>query len=180
MHDYSISLYQHRLVGFFVLLLQNESVIHIVLQHAFFFFFFHFPMIMIIFPSQQEFLKSVRYFHVCICQNLLTNSYIGTIAMPFAFHSAVVFCSLPKKWVINTFVQISYTLVKAIVQGIFVRGIVRYRVCSIHFDTRLGNSIQLKLTLCYTRKPGQELSMVQKSITCFIFSYLFFIKLKVD
>ena len=98
MHDYSISLYQYRLVGFFVLLLQNGSVIHIVLQHAFFFsFFFHFPMIMIIFPSQQEFLRSVRYFHVCICQNLLTNSYIGTIEMTFAFHSAVVFCSLPKK-----------------------------------------------------------------------------------
>lgn len=130
MHDYSISLYQHRLVGFFVLLLQNESVIHIVLQQSFL-FFFHLPMIMIIFPSQQEFLKSVWYFHVGICQNLLTNSYIGTIAMPFAFHSAVVFCSLPKKWVINTFVQISYTLVKAIVQGIFVRGIVRFRVCVV-------------------------------------------------
>lgn len=130
MHDYSISLYQHRLVGFFVLLLQNESVIHIVLQQSFL-FFFHLPMIMIIFPSQQEFLKSVRYFHVCICQNLLTNSYIGTIAMPFTFHSAVVFCSLQKKWAINTFVQISYTLVKAIVQGIFVRGIVRYRVCVV-------------------------------------------------
>ena len=66
MHDYSISLYQYRLVGFFVLLLYSESVIHTVLQQSFLFFSFT--------NDHDHFSKSVGIPKVCMvfpCMHML-------------------------------------------------------------------------------------------------------------
>ena len=51
--------------------------------------------------------------------------------MPFPFHSVVFFFLYKKQWVITTFVQISYTGESNCVGQIFVRGIVRHRVCVV-------------------------------------------------
>ena len=51
--------------------------------------------------------------------------------MPFPFHSVVFFFLCKRQWVITTFVQISYTGESNCVGQIFVRGIVRYRVCVV-------------------------------------------------
>ena len=54
--------------------------------------------------------------------------------MPFPFHSVVFlffFFFHKKEWVITTFVQISYTGESNCVGQIFVRGIVRHRVCVV-------------------------------------------------
>ena len=51
--------------------------------------------------------------------------------MPFPFYSVVFFSLYKKQQVITIFVQISYTGESNCVGQIFVRGIVRHRVCVV-------------------------------------------------
>lgn len=131
----------------------NKSVIHSFTTLCFFFSFTN---------DHGHCSKSAGIPKVCTvfpCMHMLEfisfKSYIGTIAMPFISFCCVFFFFT--KAMGNNYICLKYlTLSESNCVGeIFVE--LSFQVqskCSTHLIEDFRNSIEIKLTLCYTRKPG--------------------------